>query len=170
MDNIFELLAKMDWRINLILIPVLLITSCIILFYVLKPQDNNYIYKLYSDINEMIKLLEGTYHNKTLKLLNKQIMHALYCCDSLIGSDMYELENIVASLTKASDILRAVQLAKIPLNMHKDYMPRVMEQLEHSKSLITAYYMEEAVSELKRPGLNRKKNQQNAQSYLDELK
>ncbi len=169
MNEFFKTLAKMDALINGIVIPVLLIALLVVVYYVFKPRKKNYLLKLYNNINDMIKISSQAHNVKTVKTLNSKIKQSLYYCDCLLGGDMYELENIVGSLTKAANILSAMIVAKVPVGSFKDYLPRVDEQLEHSKGLLSAFYMEDAVEELKINGINRKKNQKTAKDYLDDL-
>lgn len=169
MSEFLDALADMDWIINLCVIPVLLVALLIILYYVFKPRVRNYLLKLYNTVNEMIEINEGPRNAKMLKLLNKDLRLSLYYCDCLLGGDMYELENIVASLTKASNIVSAMQVAKIPINSYDEYLPRVNEQLEHCKGVLSSFYMEDTVEELRMDSLSPKKNEQTARDYLDDL-
>lgn len=170
MDRIFQLLSDVPWYINLITIPLLLVVVFVGLFLVLKPQNKNYLSKLYSLISEMHEIAKDSCNAKTIKILIKKMRYALNCCDFLMGGEMYEIENVVASLNKASNILIAMQVAKIGVESYGDYLPRVNEQLEHSKHLISSFYMEDTVSELKYNSLNPRKNRQSAKDYLDDIK
>lgn len=170
MSDFLNAMAEMDWLINLIVIPLLIIALLIVLYYVFKPREKNYLLKLYTSVNEMIDIIDANCNAKSLKALNKKMNQALYFCDCLLGGDMYELDNIVASLTKASNILSAMIAAKIPVSTFEEYLPRVNEQLEHCKGVLSAFYMEDTVEELKMDSLNPKKNAQTARDYLDDLK
>lgn len=170
MDDFLNAMSELDWIINLIAIPLLIIGLLIALYYVFKPREKNYLLKLYTSVNEMISIIEDSCNAKTIKILYKKVEQALYFCDCLLGGDMYELENIVASLTKASNILSAMIAAKIPVHSYREYMPRVKEQIEHCKGILSSFYMEDTVEELKMDSLNPKKNAQTARDYLDDLK
>lgn len=166
----FELLSWIPWYINVICVPVLLVIAFIGLFLVIKPQNKNYLLKLYSILSDMLGIIGESYNGKTLKILNSKIRSALNCCDYLLGGDMYEMENITALLDKASNILIAMQVAKIPVDKYKDYLPRVDEQIEHAKNLISSFYMEDTVAEMKYNNVKPRKNKQSAKDYLDDLK
>lgn len=171
MSDFLDAMSELDWFINLIAIPVLIIALLVILYYVFKPRESNYLLKLYNSVNEMLDIVDdSSYNAKIVTQLNKRVKNSLYYCDCLLGGDMYELENIVASLTKASNILSAMIAAKIPVGSYSEYLPRVNEQLEHCKGILSAFYMEDAVEELKMDSLSPKKNAQTARDYLDDLK